>query len=293
MNTSHIFLDKAPLNEEEAKAAKVAIISAPLDLTTSFQKGTAQGPEAILEASQAVELYDIVKKKDFSTVGVVTYPSPDFSELQSSEDCLKLIESQVQSALDKNQWPIIFGGEHTISLAPLRVFNKMYQDDLCVLQFDAHADLRESFEGSIYSHACVMKRVFDLKVPHVGVGIRNYCEEEAALIEKHNIPILHNHDVKKNNNIIDYSFIKKHLTKKNLYLTIDIDGFDPSECPGTGTPEPDGLKWHQALPILEKIFQDYNVVGMDINEVRPLPDDKRTEFFAAKLAYQCMGMKYF
>lgn len=268
--------------------AKAAVILAPLENTTSFQHGTALGPAAFLKASQQVELYDIESGKDFSTVGVVTLPAPKLQGLKS-EEALRVIEAQVESVLEKKLWPITVGGEHTISLAPIRALRRRYAA-LSVLQIDAHADLRESYEGSIYSHASIMKRVADLKIPAVGVGIRNYSREEAAFIREFNYPIYHDHDIVRDG--LNPKKICSHLSK-DIYITVDIDGFSPSECPGTGTPEPGGISWWQALELFKYAFANHNVVGIDINEIMPLASSARTEFFAAKLVYKMLGLKFF
>jgi agmatinase len=271
------------------ETAKVAVIQAPLENTTSFQHGTRNGPQAFLRASEQVELYDIESGLDFSQVGVATYPAPQLEGLDNGS-ALKLIEADVRKAVEHQQWPIVLGGEHTISYSPIKVLKEKYPD-LCVLQIDAHADMRETYEGSPLSHACVMKRVTDLGIKVVGVGIRNYCEGEAELIRSTGkyIPF-HGHEISALG--MRPEKICRELVR-DVYITIDIDGFDPSECPGTGTPEPGGVRWYQVIDLLKLVFRDRNVVGVDINEIMPLPNDARTEFLAAKLAYKMIGYKFF
>ncbi len=271
------------------ESAKVAVIQAPLENTTSFQHGTRNGPQAIIRASEQVELHDIESGLDFSGVGISTYPAPKLEGLDN-ESALQLIENDVRRALKNNHWPIVFGGEHTVSYAPIRVLKEKYPN-LCVLQIDAHADLRDSFEGSQLSHACVMKRVSDLGTKIVGVGIRNYSEEEALFIRSTGRYVaFHGHEIDARGLEIDK--VCRELVR-DVYITIDIDGFDPSECPGTGTPEPGGLRWYQVVNLLKAVFRDQNVVGVDINEVMPMNGDARTEFLAAKLAYKMIGYKFF
>ncbi len=281
------FLGLAP-ELTNIEKSKVAVIQAPLETTTSYQHGTSKGPTAFITASQQVELYDIQSKLDFSSIGAVTFEAPKLAGL-GNEAALKIIEADVERALEKNLWPIVIGGEHTISLAPVRALKKRFSD-LSVLQIDAHADLRESYAGSPFSHACVMKRVIDLGVPVTGVGIRNYSREEAEFIPGSKYTVFHDHDIVKNG--LDPALIAKSLSK-NVYITVDIDGFTPEECPGTGTPEPGGITWWHAMKLFKYIFSTFNVVGMDINEIMPLSSSARTEFFAAKLAYKMMGMKFF
>ncbi len=268
--------------------SKVGVILAPLENTTSFQQGTSKGPQAFIEASHQVELWDIESKTDFSTIGVYTFQEPRLKSLQS-EQALEVIQDDVEKALSHNLWPITVGGEHTISLAPIRALHKKYPN-LSVLQIDAHADLRETYEGSPYSHACIMKRVMDLGIPAVAVGIRNYSQEEAKLVAEKNYPIYHDFDIQRDG--LNPEKICSHLTP-NVYITVDIDGFTPGECPGTGTPEPGGVTWWHAMSLFKYAFKNFNVVGMDINEIMPLESSQRTEFFAAKLAYKMMGFKFF
>jgi agmatinase len=269
------------------KNAKVGVILAPLENTTSFQHGTAKGPSAFIEASQQVELWDIETSQDFSTIGVHTYKEPKLKNMKS-QDALDIIQADVEDAIEHNLWPLTVGGEHTISLAPIRALHKKFPT-LSVLQIDAHADLRETYEDSKYSHACIMKRVMDLGIPAVAVGIRNYSKEEAHLIKEKNYPIYHDFDIQRDG--LDPKKISSHLTK-DVYITVDIDGFTPGECPGTGTPEPGGISWWHALELFKYVFKNYNVVGMDVNEIMPLKSSQRTEFFAAKLAYKMIGMKF-
>ncbi len=285
--TFNNFLGLSP-ELSSSKTAKAALIQAPLENTTSFQHGTSRGPEAFISASQQVELYDIESGLDFSTVGVTTFDKPAFDG-KKSEECVNIIEADVQKALDLGLWPMTVGGEHTITLGPIRAIKKKYPD-VSVLQIDAHADLRESYEGSIYSHACIMKRIFDLGIPFASVGIRNYSKDEATLIAKHQLKIFHDFEIIRDG--LNPEKICSNLTK-NVYVTVDIDGFTPSECPGTGTPEPGGITWWHAITLFKYVFKNYNVVGMDINEIMPLQSSARTEFFAAKLAYKMLGMKFF
>jgi agmatinase len=268
--------------------SKAAVIMAGLESTTSFQTGTSRGPAAFIKASQQVELYDIPSGLDFSEVGVWTLPEKKLSGL-SNPDALKAIEEQVRSVRSKNLWPITIGGEHTISYAPIKALHSEHPN-LSVLQIDAHADLRETYDGSPWSHACVMKRVLDLGIPITGVGIRNYSKDEAQLIPKSRYTVFHDFD------LADQNFDSKKVCSKlstHVYVTVDIDGFTPEECPGTGTPEPGGLRWREVLKLLAHVFAHHEVVGMDINEIMPLPSSARTEFFAAKLAYKMLGMKFF
>jgi agmatinase len=281
------FLGLAP-DRSGWERSRACIIQAPLENTTSFQQGTSAGPQAILKASEQVELYDIASATDFSEIGITTFAAPDLRGLDN-ESALKVIESDVMRALEKRLWPIVLGGEHTVSFAPIRALARTYHN-ISVLQIDAHADLRNTYEGSAYSHACVMRRVVDMGIPVVGVGIRNYSAEEAEFIRENKSVIFHDTDIERHG--LDPSKISAALTE-NVYITVDIDGFDPSECPGTGTPEPNGLRWAQAMTLFKTVFKNHNVIGMDVNEVMPISGDARTEFFAAKLIYKMIGFQFF
>lgn len=284
---AHNFLGLDP-KYTNPETAKVAVIQAPLENTTSFQHGTALGPKAIIEASAQVELYDIESGLEFHEVGVTTFQAPDLKGLRS-EKAVEVIAADVARALDKGLWPVTLGGEHTISIGPMREIKKRYPE-VSVLQIDAHADLRDSYEGSPFSHASAMARVWDMGVPVTGIGIRNYCKEEAAWIREHKPALFHGHEIRRNG--LDPKKVSATL-KRDVYVTVDIDGFDPSECPGTGTPEPGGILWNEAIDLFRYIFKHHNVVGMDVNEVMPVTGDMRTEFFAAKLIYRLIGMKFF
>jgi len=270
------------------ETAKVGVIQAPLESTTSFQHGTRNGPQAVLRASEQVELYDIESGLDFSQVGVTTLSAPNFDGLDNPS-ALRLIEADVRRVVERGMWPITLGGEHTVSYSPIKVLKEKYPD-LCVLQIDAHADMRETYEGSPFSHACVMKRVSDMGIRVIGVGIRNYSQDEAELIQAgRKYVAFHGHELV---NELDPAKICRELGA-NVYVTIDIDGFDPTEAPGTGTPEPGGLRWYPVISLMKRLFRDHNVVGVDINEVMPIEGDARTEFLAAKLAYKLIGYKFF
>jgi agmatinase len=277
-----------PPEQSSPENSRAAVIMAGLESTTSFQQGTRLGPQAFVKASQQVELYDIPSGLDFSEVGVWTLPEKSLVGL-SNPDALGVIEGQVRDVRRRGLWPITVGGEHTISYAPIRALFDEHPN-LSVLQIDAHADLRESYDGSPWSHACVMKRVLDLGIPITGVGIRNYSKDEAQLIPRSKYTVFHDFDLAEQN------WEPKKICSKlstHVYITVDIDGFSPEECPGTGTPEPGGLHWRQVLRLFSHVFAHHEVVGMDINEIMPLSSSARTEFFAAKLAYKMLGMKFF
>jgi agmatinase len=206
------------------------------------------------------------------------------------EAALGLIESRTSQVLADGKFPIMIGAEHTVTFGAVRAFKKQYPD-LCVLQIDAHSDLRESYEGSKYSHASVMARVHELGVPMVQVGIRAQCEQEAKLI-KANPKVIHTlyaHQLKARPIAQWVDEVVSKLAK-NVYITIDADGFDPSLVPAVGTPEPNGLTWQDAIALLRAVCKSANVVGFDVVEVAPLPNSYISEYTMAKLIYKLIGM---
>jgi agmatinase len=196
------------------------------------------------------------------------------------------VEEQAVEILESGKFPIMFGGEHSVSVGVVRALAKK-RKNLSVLQIDAHADLRDEYEGTRYNHACAMRRIRESVKSTVHVGIRSVCKEELDFMKKAkieaNIHWAPDFDEKK---------VLSQLTDE-VYVSIDLDGFDPSECPGVGTPEPGGLKWAQTLKLLNLVSQKKRVVGFDVVELLPIPGSVQSEFFAAKLAYKLLGYSFF
>jgi len=266
------------------------IYGAPYEHTSSYREGSKDGPGKIIESSQFVELYDEeLGRETYRSCGVCTVPEIKFGK-KTDEAALGLIESRTAELLADKKFPIMIGAEHTVTLGAVRAFHKKYPD-LCVLQIDAHSDLRESYEGSKYSHASVMARVHDLGVPLVQVGIRAQCEQEAKLIRANpkNIRTLYAHQLKAKPTAQWVDEIVKSL-KSNVYVTIDADGFDPSIVPAVGTPEPNGLTWQEGMALLSAVCKSKKVVGFDVVEVAPLPNSYISEYTMAKLIYKLIGM---
>ncbi|MBN1170429.1 agmatinase [Candidatus Micrarchaeota archaeon] len=258
------------------KEANVVIVPVPYDATASYGVGTRFGPNAIIDASTQLELYDIELKKSICDEILIHTLDELAVNKDSPKKTIDNVEEAVRELVSMGKKPVIFGGEHSITGGALAAF-----DNISVLQIDAHADLRDSYEGTKYNHACVMRRVRE-KHDAVQVGIRSMSEEEADYIEKEKIQdsIFYgrNYDIEK---IVS-------LLGDKIYVTVDIDGFDPSVVPGTGTPEPGGLLWEDVLGIMKAVSKK-NVVGFDIVEVLPTPPLRTSEFIAAKLAYKMMG----
>jgi len=258
--------------------AKFVFVPVPFEKTTSYGKGTKHGPDAILEASSQIEYFDEeLQQETCSIAGVHTVKSvTDLAELEKVTEKI-LIDSKI---------PIALGGEHSISAAPIRACKKIYPD-LSVVHFDAHGDLRDSYEGTPLSHASVMHRVYDAGVNFVQIGIRSQCKEEFDFIaeKKLNKPYyafeIHN----------SVSWIDDVISKlnKNVYFTFDVDAFDPSIMPATGTPEPGGLTWYQVTAFMKKLAATRNIVGADFVELAPMKGWHTCDFMIAKLIYKFMG----
>jgi agmatinase len=260
------------------------VVPAPFEFSTSYGKGASKGPQAIINASEYVELYDEVL--DFETFknGILTAENPEYDK--NPAEALEQIRKQTKDYIDEKKFVVALGGEHSISSALFAAHNENY-DDLSVLQLDAHADLRDSYEGSKYSHASVMKRIWEMNPNIVQCGIRSLSKEESDFIKENNINTFFAHELKNKNN---WDEIIEKLNE-NVYLTIDVDFFDPSIMPTTGTPEPGGFYWDETLKFLHKLFSDKNVVGCDLVELSPIKDMQHTDFMIAKLVYKIFGYK--
>jgi len=267
------------------KDAKAVILPVPYEGTVSYGKGTANGPKSIIEASRHMELYD-------EEIGINTAEKIGISTLKElnvkkdkPEAMLEKVKKAVKIVADDKKMPVILGGEHSISSAPVEILKERY-NNLSVLQLDAHADLRNRYNGTIYSHACIMHRILDLDVPFVQVGIRSVCEEDTRVIKRKKIPVFWAKDIYNNNNWFDKAISK---LSDNVYVTIDLDVFDPSIMPSTGTPEPGGLTWYNVINFLKEVAKQKNIVGFDVVELAPNKDNIAPDFMAARLVYKVVG----
>jgi agmatinase len=267
--------------------ASYAVLPVPYDATTSYGVGTRNGPRAIITASQQVELYDEDLGRESWQAGIATL-DPLEPDSRGPEPTLERIQKAARKVVRDGKFLLTLGGEHSISIACIAAVHAKHKQ-LSVLQIDAHADLRDSYQGSPHSHAAVMRRVVDLGVPHVGVGIRNICKEEAAFIKKAGIQLITARQCHEEAAADWIARAIEPLTEQ-VYVTIDIDGFDPAYAPGTGTPEPGGLNWYQVADLLAAAAKEREIVAADIVEVRPIPPNEVTEFLAAKLAYRLVGL---
>ncbi|MBU0590640.1 MAG: agmatinase [Candidatus Micrarchaeota archaeon] len=276
--------------------AEVVVMPVPYEATTSYHSGTRFGPNAIIDASTQVELYDIELDKDICNE--ITIHTLDELEIDkgSPERMMENIAEAVGCVLKLGKKPVIFGGEHSITGGILSGIHKTMNEPISVLQIDAHADLRDSYEGTKNNHACAMCRVREFTKNTVQVGIRSMSEEEMEYIKTEKIgnSIFYADRITKNrkNGIIsdkDVEAIISGLKSKKVYVTIDVDGFDPSVISGTGTPEPGGLLWNDVLSIMREVGKRKEIVGFDIVELSPSAQSHVSEFTAAKLAYKMIG----
>ena len=274
--------------------AEVVIIPVPYEATASGEKGAAEGPKAVIEAlTYQIEDYDrFVKSNTCEKVNIKPIEELQVKDLQP-EKVVEVVKKKVDEIKNSDKFPIILGGEHSVSIGAIKSLKEKYKD-LTVLQIDAHLDLRDDDSDynienpSKYSHCCVMRRARDLGCSTVQVGIRTIYSGELEYAKKEKIlGTIFECPVKaKPEDII------KKISSKNVYLTIDVDGIDPSQMPGTGTPVQGGLDWYFVIKLLEKLFEKKNVVGADIVEVSPLPNNRLTELGAAQLLYHIVGFKY-
>ncbi|HEX2913815.1 MAG TPA: agmatinase [Chloroflexia bacterium] len=263
--------------------SKVVIIPAGLENTTSYMQGTRQGPKAIIDASTQVELYDEELKSEPIDLGIFTLEDLAF-EGKSQEEALALIGAAFSKVTDDGKFAVTLGGEHSVTIPIIRDLKERYPD-LVVLSFDAHGDLRITYHGEL-SHACVMRRIADMSVPVYIVGVRSISPEEVQFVESNpRAEILY--DYERAEKAFDINQILQW--GKHVYVTVDLDAFDPAEMPSVGTPEPGGLRWREFFKIFKEVCEKTEVVGFDIMELMPVKGQERADFYAAKLIYKMLG----
>lgn len=264
--------------------AKVAILPVPYDSTASYRTGQREGPAAIIAASRQLELYDVERKMDLSAkIGFHTLNEMTCSKKDPAQ-VVKAVEESVDELLEKKKWPLMLGGEHSITSGAVKAAKK-YFSDLTVLHLDAHADMRLDYEGTPYNHASVMARCREM-VPVVSVGVRSYSEEEKEAVEGKYADVIFDASSLTPSRI---TAILSKIKTKYVYITIDVDGLDPSIVPSVGTPEPGGLDWHGTLALLRAVGAQKQVVAADVVELCPIPGLIYSDFTCAKLAYKLAG----
>ena len=277
-----------PESAARYETSRFVLIPAGYDRTTSYGSGAHRGPAAIFEAAKQVELYDEELRRNTYLDGIWVCRSPELS----AEGPHRIVESTaelVEAALRDGKIPVILGGEHTVSLGGIQACQAAHTP-LTVVQIDAHADLRDQYEGSPYSHACVMRRAADMGCRLVQIGIRSLSEEEAIWLD-HNPEKSRIHYARDIVNRPDPTWIRTlaESIRTPVYLTIDIDGLDPSIAPATGTPEPGGLSWYQTLQVLRELCRANTIIGFDLVELSPIPGFLAPDYLAARLLYRLMG----
>jgi len=269
--------------EGEYGRARFAVLPVPYDSTTSYQSGTRWGPQAILSASAYLELYDEELHAESFGKGIYTAPflEPD---MRGPGYMVAAVEERVVAFARDGKIPVLLGGEHTVTIGAVRAMKQLYPS-LCVLHLDAHADMRDTYQQSPYSHACVARRIFEV-CPIVQVGIRSLSKEEAIFLRENSIPSFSANFVLEN----DY-WVEKILEELSgdIYITLDVDCLDPSVMPATGTPEPGGLTYRDLVKLVRAVAKNFRVRGWDVVELSPIPGMVAPDYLCARLVYRMMG----
>jgi agmatinase len=262
--------------------SKIVVLPVPFDKTSSWIKGSDRGPKAIIEASMNMELYDLETNSEVYKEGIFTA-----EEIHShgSEGMIESVYRRVKELIKDKKFVVTLGGEHTVSLPVIKAHCEMY-DNISILQLDAHSDMRDSYLDDKYSHASVMARVKEITGNIISVGVRSLDSSELDNIDKNNTFFAE--DIQESEDWIEKAVSKLHGT---VYLSIDLDVFDPSVIPSTGTPEPGGLEWYPVLKLLNEVCKNKNLIGFDVVELCPT-DNKASDFTAAKLIYKLLSYKF-
>lgn len=266
--------------------ARVVILPIPLDRTTSYVPGTRNGPHEILVASSHMELWDEETQTDVHSIGIFTLPEMEFP-FASMDEVVDEIRRVTSELVKRDKFPLVLGGEHSITPAVVGAVAAKYPG-LSVLQIDAHADLRETFMGTPHNHACAMRRTLEF-ARTTQVGIRSLSPEEAAAVPTLSTAIFYDFNMRDDADWIER--VVDSLTE-HVYITIDVDGFDPAIMPATGTPEPGGLSWYEALKLLRRVVERRTVVGCDVVELSPMPGNVAPNFLCAKLIYKILSYRF-
>lgn len=270
------------LGTASKKDGKITIIPIPYEGACSAQRGTAEGPEAIIKASLNLELYDDELGRDISKIGIRTMHEIDPES--TPEEMVDEIEAVIAKELLKNNFPVIIGGCHTVTIGAVKAMRKRF-NNFSVLSLDAHADLKDKYDDTRLSHACVMARINEL-CRSVTAGVRSLDKNEAQTIRNSDNPVFFAREI-----VSKKDWHEKAISSlsENVYITIDLDVFDPSIMASTGTPEPGGMLWYELLEFLKKVCKKKNIIGFDIVELKPRKDEFSCDFLAAKLVYKMLG----
>jgi agmatinase len=266
--------------------ARVVILPVPLDRTTSYVAGTRNGPHEILVASSHMELWDEETQADVHSIGIFTMPEMEFP-FASMDDVVRQIRRVADEIVTRDKFPVVLGGEHSIT-PPIVAAMAAKHPGLSVLQLDGHADLRDTYMGTPHNHACAIRRVLE-HAPCTQVGIRSLSTEEAQALSSLRTRIFYDFDMRDDPNWIDR--VVESLSD-TVYITIDVDGFDPGIMPATGTPEPGGLSWREGLRLLRAVIERRCVVGCDLVELSPMAGNVAPNFLCAKLIYKILSYRF-
>lgn len=263
--------------------SRIAIVPVPYDATSTWVKGADKGPAAIVEASANMELYDIETDSEVFRKGIFTGQPLEVN--CKPEELAERVAAKVEQHLGEKKFVVVLGGEHSVSIGAVKAHAKYFKD-LCVLQLDAHSDLRPEYGGSKFSHADTMARIKEI-CPAVQVGIRSMDSAEKKHLDRKRVFF-----AEKMRNDKGWAKAAVSLLSKNVYITIDLDVFDPGIMPSTGTPEPGGMQWYETLELLKAVALQKNIVGFDVVELCPNPYNKAPDFLAAKLIYKLLSYKF-
>jgi agmatinase len=271
--------------------SQVVIVPIPYEATTTYRKGCEKGPDALIDASDQLELYDEELQKEVGLeLGIYTYPSIADTRQDPSMTAEKMLQETtevVKKLIQDQKFAIAIGGEHAITTGVVQAYRETLTEAFTVVQIDAHGDMRYSYHDSLHNHACVMRRVLEMGLPTLPVAIRSICQEEAELIKEKQIPVVWDRDIASQPDWIETAISR--ITTPKVFITIDVDGIDPSLMPAVGTPEPGGLSWYGLLRFLRRVFETHEVIGCDVMELAPLEESVVSEFTAAKLVYKLIG----
>lgn len=266
--------------------ARVVILPVPLDRTTSYVPGTRNGPHEILVASSHMELWDEETETDVHSIGIYTLPEMELP-FSSMDDIVREIRRVTAELVNRGKFPVILGGEHSITGPAVAAVASKFPG-VSVLQIDAHADLRDTYMGTPHNHACAMRRVLEY-ARCTQVGIRSLSPEEALAAPMLPTEIFYDFNMRLHDDWIER--IVDSLGEQ-VYITIDVDGFDPAIMPATGTPEPGGLGWYEALALLRRVIEARTIVGCDVVELSPIPGNVAPNFLCAKLIYKILSYRF-
>jgi agmatinase len=272
-------------SEYAGPGAAVHLIPVPHGLSSGFRANVGKGPEAIIQASRNMELFDSELGAETYTIGIHTAQEVE-PNVNSPQDDANVIEAVAAGAFRRRKFPVLLGGDHAISLGAVRAAKKRFKD-LGFLMFDAHPDLFDVYLGTKFAHASIARRVHDLGVPIALVGIRTAAKSEAAFIKKANIPVVRPRELLSNPGLLEEALSR---LPKRIYLSIDIDVLDPALMPAVNYPEPGGLGWYELMDALETVVRRKKVVAMDVVELCPIPGNPGPDFVAAKLIYRALGL---